>query len=342
MTAFRIVKRDALGKPSSQRSATSSKAQIAFILAALLAAVSLTPGTAHAVYNHDVDGRVVALVGDLVPDQDTSSLANARAVAALTNQHAPSKIVHLGDLQYECASLANFNQNYNDVYGPVKAKIAPVIGNHEYCNGNDQNASGYRAYFGEQAYPNGASYYSFNLRVTPTRHVHFLLLNSNCLQWNETAPGCAENQAMQDWIRRDLAADTAACEIAVWHEPAFGSQVPYHGDGKDAMRSVWKTLDDRGVDMVVAGHAHSYQRYQRMNYRGQEVASGMPSTIVGTGGRSVDDVTEFSWHGALDALDDTHFGFLKMLFNSTATGWTQAFKTTTGSGSLDDISYGCT
>jgi predicted phosphodiesterase len=321
---------------------TRIAARIGLCLAALLAAVSLPPGTAHAVYDHNVDGRVVALVGDLVPDQDSSSLGAARAVASLTNQHGPSKIIHLGDLQYECGTLANFNQNYNDVYGPAKSKIAPVIGNHEYCNGTDQDASGYRAYFGEQAYPGGASYYSFNLRVTATRHVHFLVLNSNCLQWNKSAPGCAEDQAMQDWIRRDLAADPAACEIAVWHEPAFGSQVPYHGDGKDAMRSVWKTLDDRGVDMVVTGHAHNYQRYQRMNYSGQETASGMPSTIVGTGGRGVDDVTEFSWHGALAALDDTHFGFLKMVFNPTATGWTQAFKTTTGSGSLDAISYGCT
>ena len=40
-------------------------------------------------------------------------------------------------------------------------------------------------------------------------------------------------------------------------------------------------------------------------------------------------------------MDDTHYGFLKMVFNSTATGWTQAFKTTTGSGSLDPVSYGC-
>jgi predicted phosphodiesterase len=320
----------------------SAKRQIIAVVIVTLSAILFVPGAAHAAYNHNVNGNTVALVGDLVPDRDIQSLANAQAVANLTVAHNPQKIIHLGDLQYECGTLDNFNQNYDTVYGTLKSKIAPVIGNHEYCNGNDPDATGYKSYFGSQAYPSGASYYSFNLYVSSTKHVHFLVINSNCLTWNKTAPGCAENQAMQTWIRDDLAADTATCEIAVWHEPAFGSEVPYYGDGKDEMRSVWKTLDERGVDMVVTGHAHNYQRYQRMNYQGTETSSGMPSTIVGTGGKSLDDVTTFSWHGALAALDDTHYGFLKMVFNSTATGWTQAFKTTTGSGSLDPISYGCT
>jgi len=313
----------------------------AVVLSVLLGTAVVTAPPAHAAFNHTVSGNVVALVGDLVPDRDAQSLTDAQAVASLTLDHDPDKIIHLGDLQYECGTPANFNQNYHAVYGAVRSRIAPVIGNHEYCNGTDPAATGYRSYFGDQAYPNGASYYSFNLNVSATRHVHFLVLNSNCLQWNTSAPGCAENQAMQQWIRADLAADSATCEIAVWHEPAFGSEVPSHGDGKDAMRNVWKTLDERGVDMVVTGHAHSYQRYQRMNHLGVETSSGMPSTIVGTGGRGLTDVTTYSWHGALAALDDTHFGFLKMVFNTTATGWTQAFKTTTGTGSLDPVAYGC-
>jgi len=311
------------------------------ILVALLPTLALTPGPARAAFNHNVSGSVVALVGDLVPDIDTQPLTNAQNVANLVSSHSPNKIIHLGDLQYECGTLANFTQNYDTIYRPVKGKIAPVIGNHEYCNGNDPNATGYRSYFGDQAYPSGASYYSFNLNVSSTKHIHFLVINSNCLQWNPTAPGCAENQAMQEWIRNDLAADNATCEVAVWHEPAFGSDVTFHGDGKDAMRSVWKTLDERGVDMVVTGHAHSYQRYQRMNYQGTGTSSGMPSVIVGTGGKSLIKVNTISWASSLAYLDDTRFGFLKMVFNSTGTGWTQAFKTV-GGGSFDAISYGCT
>jgi hypothetical protein len=112
------------------------------VLIVLLSAGVLIPGSAHAAYNHNVNGNTVALVGDLVPDRDTHSLANAQAVANLTNTHNPQKIIHLGDLQYECGTLANFNQNYDVVYGSLKPKIAPVIGNHEYCNGNDPDATG--------------------------------------------------------------------------------------------------------------------------------------------------------------------------------------------------------
>jgi hypothetical protein len=315
--------------------------RLVVVAVVLLSALVGVPDPAHAAYDHNVDGNTVALVGDLVPDRDSQSLADAQDVADLIQSHRPKKIIHLGDLQYECGTLANFIQNYDAVYRSMKPMIAPVIGNHEYCNGSDPNASGYRGYFGDQAYPHGASYYSFNLNLSATRHVHFLVLNSNCLQWNTISPGCGEGQAMQEWIRGDLAADSAVCEIAVWHEPAFGSEVPLHGDGKDAMRSVWKTLDERGVDMVVTGHAHNYQRYQRMNYQGTPTGSGMPSTIVGTGGKSLIPVSQISWPAALARVEDTYHGFLKMVFNATATGWTQAFKTTNG-GSLDAISYGCT
>ena len=107
------------------------------------------------------------------------------------------------------------------------------------------------------------------------------------------------------------------------------------------MRGVWKTLDERGVDMVVAGHAHNYQRYQRMNFQGAPTSTGMPSTIVGTGGKQLIPLTTISWPATFAKSYDTYYGFLKMVFNTNANGWTQAFKTTTGTGSYDSIAYGC-
>lgn len=315
--------------------------------ASLIVALALVPGvvvTAPAATAlpppHDVNGNVVVIVGDLVPNSDSDSLSNAIAVSNLTASLGPHKIIHAGDLQYECPTLALFNRDYHRVWGSQRDKIAPAIGNHEYCNGTEPDAPGYKGYFGSQAYPSGASYYAFNLNLPNGGHVRFLILNSNCLQWNKVSPGCGESQAMATFIKNDLAADNATCEVAVWHEPAFGSEVPYHGDGKDAMRTIWKVLDERGVDFVVAGHAHNYQRYQRMNYQGTETSSGMPSAIIGTGGRSLDDVTDFSWHGALAALDDTHFGVLRMGFTDSS-HFNTSFRTTSGS-SLDVTPFSCT
>lgn len=285
-------------------------------------------------------GNVVVVVGDLVPAEAGAPQADAAAVARLTAQHDPDALIHMGDLQYHCGSTQLFETRYGIHYGAMKPIIRPDIGNHEYCNGSWPDAPGYFAYFGAQAKPSGASYFSWNLILPSGRAVHFLNLNSNCLQWNKIAPGCGMTQAMRTWIRQDLAADNSDCVIATWHEPAFGSEVPFHGDGKDAMRGVWETLQSRGVDYIITGHAHNYQRYRAMHHNGTTTAPAIASAIVGTGGRSIDDVTSFSWQSKLVALDDRHFGVMKMVFNSTGTGWTQAFKTTTGA-SLDAVSFGC-
>jgi predicted phosphodiesterase len=94
---------------------------------------------------HDVTGNVVVIVGDLVPNSDTLSLSNAIAVKNLTASLDPDKIIHAGDLQYECPTLALFNRDYDGVWGPLRDQIAPVIGNREYCNGDEPDAPGYQS-----------------------------------------------------------------------------------------------------------------------------------------------------------------------------------------------------
>ena len=66
-------------------------------------------------------------------------------------QDAPTKVLTLGDNQYEHGELVNFEKYYHSDWGRVKAITMPTPGNH------DPPSSGYGPYFGKP--PN----YSFDL-----------------------------------------------------------------------------------------------------------------------------------------------------------------------------------
>ena len=44
-------------------------------------------------------------------------------------------------------------------------------------------------------------------------------------------------------------------------------------------------MDARGVDLLLAGHAHSYERFAPQNAAGQPDPAGITEFAVGTGGR---------------------------------------------------------
>ena len=80
---------------------------------------------------------------------------------------------------------------------------------------------------------------------------HFLCLDSN-LYIDPT------NQALQRWIEQDLKSSNALWKFVVWHHPSFniGDQ---HYD-QQHMRVLSPLLERCGVDFVLHGHEHNYQR----------------------------------------------------------------------------------
>jgi hypothetical protein len=108
------------------------------------------------------------------------------------------------------------------------------------------------------------------------------------------------------------------------------------------MRTLWDIMDNqgsaRGVDLVLSGHNHAYERLKPMTYNGTISASqGIHSSIVGTGGRSPDPFSSNIHPGRAKALQG-QFGFLKLVLRED--GWTQSFKSITGS-DFDTVSIGC-
>ncbi|MDH3308005.1 MAG: hypothetical protein OEO77_10860 [Acidimicrobiia bacterium] len=102
-------------------------------------------------------------------------------------------------------------------------------------------------------------------------------MNSEC-----DSPGLASCEAQSAWLQADLATHARECMLAYWHRPVFNSGV--HVPGNEAFSDEWAILDRAGVDFVVNGHDHNYQRYAPQDASGVPDPSGMRQFIVGSGG----------------------------------------------------------
>jgi len=92
--------------------------------------------------------------------------------------------------------------------------------------------------------------------------VHFLSLNSEVFDYEFSYSGINE---MKAWIQRDLAQNTKKFTIAYFHQPPYSKGSHDSDDFYElvmkAMREkIIPTLESNGVDLVVCGHSHVFER----------------------------------------------------------------------------------
>jgi hypothetical protein len=247
----------------------------------------------------------VAAVGDMAcapGSAVTSSSCRQLSVSNLVvNDPTNDLLLALGDLQYENGDLAGFQSAYGTSYGRIKAKTRPTIGNHEY---GTAGANGYFTYWGATAGAMGKGYYSYDLGET----WHVVTLNSNC-----DVVSCAAGSAQEQWLRADLASNTRPCVLATWHHPRFSSSY-----SNTPVAPFWNALQQYGADVVLAGHEHSYERFNPQLPSGVADANGIQEFVVGTGGRSLDG---FGNALSTSAVRLSTFGVLKLGLADGAYTW---------------------
>ena len=86
---------------------------------------------------------------------------------------------------------------------------------------------------------------------------HFLCLDANAYV-DPTDP------ALQAWIERDLAETDALWKFVVYHQPAFNVGKEHYKEQQ--MRVLSPIFEKHGVDMVLNGHEHNYQRTMPINF----------------------------------------------------------------------------
>ena len=260
------------------------------------------------------------------------------ATAALIAQGSYSRVLALGDLQYDCGSLGAFSTAYDASWGQFNAKIEPVLGNHEVKTTSDfheqgcsASGTGYFTYFADNgvtdaAGVNGKGYYSYDVGSW-----HVLALNTQCGQ----SGGCGGSSPEAKWIQSDLAAHPAQCTLAYWHQAPWSTVT----GGVSNTRTFWQLMVNNGVDLVLVGHFHHYERFADLNANGQPVSSGARTReiIVGTGGESEGPFHEPFAAGSQERI--RAFGILALTMSSGSYSW--QFKPADPSGPTDSGSESC-
>jgi hypothetical protein len=266
---------------------------------------------------------------------DTIANADPPPAAILTlgdNQYETNSIDQYGDLPYPSGSWNN-GINWGRFCNQLSClpNFHPAIGNHEYST---PGASGYFTNFRDAATPldpgciqSCRGYYSFDVGTW-----HVIALNAECSQIG----GCGHNSPEERWLQTDLAADTAVCTLAYWHEPLFSS------GGRAATKGLtfWNDLYNAGASVVLTGHDHIYERFAPQGIaidlnNAPYDPNGMREFVVGTGGNNH---TSLQTQAPNSEVANTNtFGVLELTLHPTSYDWQFI---PDGSGSFTDSGTG--
>ena len=181
--------------------------------------------------------------------------------------HPPDVWLMLGDNAYSSGSDADYQTGCFDLYRMEMRKwpLFPTRGNHDALSSGSNND--YLDFFtlpslGEcGGVPSGSeSYYSYDWG-----NVHFICLDSEGSDLSLGGP-----QVM--WLRQDLAATNGAWVVVYFHHPPYTHGSHNSDDISDSSGKMWymrtnivPILDSTGVDLVLSGHSHGYERSYLLN-----------------------------------------------------------------------------
>jgi len=200
----------------------------------------------------------------VVGDSGTANSA-ARAVrdayVSFTGARATDMWLMLGDNAYNDGTDTEYQAAVFDTYPELlrQAPVWPTLGNHDGHSASSASQSG--PYYDIFALPKNAeagglasgteAYYSFD-----RSNIHFIVLDS--YDSNQSASG-----TMLSWLENDLATSQQDWLIAFWHHPPY-TKGTHNSDTEsnliDMRENALPLLESYGVDLVLSGHSHSYER----------------------------------------------------------------------------------
>lgn len=238
------------------------------------------PATASAKEVALAGASILIGAGDIARCDATGDEATALIVDSILLADSVAKVSDavftLGDNAYTSGSTGQwtncFTPSWGDPQKRIMKNIKPSPGNHEYYTAG---ADPYYKYFGKAAGPAGKGYYSYDIGEW-----HAVVLNTEIVVSSSFDLPARKEQL--DWLDADLKASTKECTVAYWHHPRFSSG----SHGSDVkLGPIWQTLHRYGVDLVLSGHDHHYERFAPMNAEGVlDTLHGIPSFVIGTGG----------------------------------------------------------
>lgn len=195
----------------------------------------------------------------------TTAASVRNAYTNFTGARGTDVVLTMGDNEQHNGTDAQFQTYFFDVWSAQLRNLVfwTTLGNHDTWSSSTPGPYPYFDIFSlpsdgrSGGVPSGTeNYYSFD-----HGQVHFLSIDS-------VAASHATNSAMANWIRADLLLNTKPWVIAYWHYPPY-SMGSHNSDTEAGMKEMRENivpiLEAGGVDLVLCGHTHVYERTHLIN-----------------------------------------------------------------------------
>lgn len=182
----------------------------------------------------------------------------------------PAFVLHTGDYVFQSNFESQWDQFFWELKSIVdKAPLMATIGNHEYNEFGSDYGGHYFNYFHFADNSIDEFYYSFNYS-----NVHVVSLNISVS--DDSIP-----EAQVNWLIDDLNKANASSDInwiiIFFHVPLYSSGA--YGYDEVAIEAFEQIFIDYGVDLVLMGHDHQYERMY---------ANGIQYIVTGGGGAELE------------------------------------------------------
>src|SRR5215203_5183021 len=280
----------------------------------------------------------IAAVGDWGCNSNTDKTVNS------IKAQSPELILGLGDYSYESSADCWLDSlepiyDYDPQTNPNANNMQISIGNHENSDSEDLttylNAFSLTRQFGQV--------YSFNVH-----NVHFLSMATEI----SYSSGSSQNV----FVKNDLA--TAAANpnidwiIVYFHKPMYSSPSSCSScSGESSLRDIYHPIFDQyGVDIVLEGHTHDYQRSFPIKFNSNSKSNptitdtnrntyndpaGEIHAIVGTGGVNFHSLS--SQKSFMVYQQSNKFGYLNIDIQNNGTNLIGKFISNEGGAILDQF-----
>lgn len=204
-----------------------------------------------------------AAFGDL-GKRSSDQLAVLAQLAAVRSDF----VLLTGDVAYDNGTRGDLERNVFSVYREMMGEVPffPASGNHDYGTDDAQPFREAFALFENGGTEGRERWYSFDWGP-----VHAIVLDTEKV-----------GEAQRAWLEDDLAMNEQPFTVVVLHRPPFSSGS--HGSNKDVRSTFVPLFEDYGVELVLCGHDHDYERTEPIN--------GVTYVVTGGGGRGTRPVGE--------------------------------------------------
>lgn len=229
----------------------------------------------------DSSGKIkIAVFGDCGRDENGNRTGSLNAYLKYVGTNAAPLMLLLGDNAYQSGTDAEYQKEFFTPYGGTVLKnhiVFPTPGNHDYYSSSQASRSG--AYYQNFSVPAAGecggiasgteAYYSYDWG-----NIHFVSMDS----YGTESPGSTRLYdtlgPQVTWLKKDLAANAKPWVIVYWHHPPY-TMGSHNSDTETELikirQNFIRILERFGVDMVLTGHSHDYERsYLLNNYFGKE------------------------------------------------------------------------